>query len=222
MPIKPISFLLADERFFLLTVLRKRGIKTIDLHLTQSTEAAARVLEHSEFPLIVRTPEKKTGVVVKNMTEAKSITGALASLKHHILIENYIKDMISVYVAEPDVIASVKKKTKEKDIVFAQGELKNHKINLEIEQLAQDAARAVDAQIARVDIALDPKPMILNIDLNPDLVEPSQATKVNIQEKIIESIYNNYESHMQKPMIMKFFEDAKSVVKDVLKSKQLI
>ena len=114
MPIKPISFLLADERFFLLTVLRKRGINTIDLHLTRSTEAALRIAEQSEFPLIIRTPEKKIGVIVKNKTEAKSIIDALASLGQPIIIENTIKDIVSVYVAEPDVIASVKKKTKEK------------------------------------------------------------------------------------------------------------
>lgn len=222
MPIKPISFLLADERFFLLTVLRKRGIQTLDLHLTRSPEAAARIIGQSEFPLVIRTPEKKTGVVVNNSTEAKSITDALASLKHPVLIESFVKDLVSIYVAEPDVIASVKKKTKEKDLVFGQGEMKNQKISLEIKQLALDAARAVDTRMARIDLTLQPEPKVVNIDLNPALIEPSKATGVDIPEKIIESIYMDFESHLQKPMIMKFFEDAKSVVKDVLKSKKLM
>lgn len=222
MCIKPISLLLADERFFLLTVLRKRGISTLNLHLTRSSKAAYRIIEEGKYPLVIRAPEKKTGVVVKNRTEAKSIIDALGSLDQPIMIEDVVKDMVSIYVAEPDVIASVKKKTKEKDIVFAPGKLKNQKISLETRQLALDAARAVDAGVARVDISLNENPRVVNVQLDPDLIAPSKATGINIPEKIIASIYENYKAHKQKPTLMKFFEDAKSVVKDVLRTKQLI
>jgi len=222
MPIKPISFLLADERFFLLTVLRKRGVSTLNLHLTRSSKAAYRIIEEGKYPLVIRTPEKKTGVVVKNLTEAKSVIDALGSLDHPIMIEDVVKDMVSVYVAEPDVIASVKKKTKEKDVVFAKGNLKNQKINLETQQLALDAARAVEAGVARVDISLNGSPKVINVVLNPALIAPSKATGINIPEKIIKSVHENYKAYKQKPTLVKFFEDAKSVVKDVLKTKQLI
>lgn len=221
-PIKPISFLLADTRFFLLTVLRKREVPTLNLQLAKSPIAATRLVDSMELPFIIRTPEKKTGVIVNSESEAKNVIGALSSLKKPVMLEELVKDMISVYVAEPDAIVAVRKKTKEKDVIFGEGETKKFKMNYEIENLALEAARAIDAQIARIDISLNPSPKIVNIELNPGLITPSRVTGVNLPEKIINSIYENYKTHTEKPMLMKFFEDAKSVVKDVLKTKQLL
>ena len=222
MAIKPISFLLSAERFFLLTVLRKRGLETINLRLTQAKDSAYRIIEENSFPLIIRTPDKKTGVFVKNKTEAKSIIDTLISLKQPVLIENTVKDIVSAYVAEPEIIASVRKKTKERDLVFGSGEIKSCKLDLETQHLALDAARAIEAQTARIDIALGDKPQIVNVDLNPGLIRPSRATGTDIPRKLIESVKSNLKAHKEKPMLMKFFEDAGSVVKDVLKTKQLI
>ena len=222
MSIKPISFLLADERFFMLTVLRKRGIPTLNLHLTRSTKAADRIIEKSKFPLVIRSLDKKTGVTVKNQAEAKSIIDALTSLKQPILLEELVKDMISVYVAEPDVIAAVKKKTKEMDVIFAKGDYKKYKLGAEEKQLALDATKAIDAQVARIDISLNSIPKVINIELSPNLILPSKVTEINMPKIMIESIYQNYTAHKQKPMLVKFFEDAKSIIKDVLKTKNLL
>jgi len=222
MSIKPISFLLADERFFMLTVLRKRGIPTLNLQLTRSVNAAERIVEESRFPVVIRSLEKKTGVTVNNKTEAKSIINALSSLKQPILIEEVINDMLSVYVTEPGAVAATKKKSQEKDLIFAAGEYRKHKITAEEEQLALETARAIDAQCARIDMCISPKPKVVNIELNPNLIAPSKVTGVNIAQKLIESVHQNYMSHRERPMIMRFFEDAKSVIKDVLKTKNML
>jgi hypothetical protein len=222
MPIKPISYLLIEERFFLLTVLRKRGVETTNLRLARSKKAAERIIGENSYPLIIRVPEKKSGVIVESQTEAKSIVDALASLDKSILIEDVVKELVSVYVASPDVIASVKKKTKDKDLVFGHGEYKEVKTGIEIEHLALEAASAVEAQTARIDISLDSEPKVVNIELTPNLTIPSSATGINIPRKIINSVYENFESHLKKPLLVRFFEDARSVMKDVLKSKQLI
>ncbi len=222
MTVKPISFLLASERFFLLTVLRKRGIPTLNLHLARSSKAAARMISDTKYPKIIRSPEKKTGVVVRNQKEARSVIDALIHLNQPTLIEDVVKDMVSVYVAEPEVLAVVKKKTKETDVVFSRGEMKQAKISLEIEQLALDAAAAVDAHVARVDISLNGSPKVVNISLNPDLLTPSKVTGVNIPKRVMEIVHENYTKHNEKPVLIRFFEDAKSVVRDVLKTKQLL
>lgn len=219
MPIRPLSFLLAEERFFLLTVLRKRGVDTINLRLATSKRAAERILEESDFPLIVRTSEEKTGVIVNNTTEAKSIIDALASLNKPILIEDVIKEIASLYVANPELVATAKKKTKERDVVFAKGSLKAMKASIELEHVALQAASAVETTIARVDVSLEKEPRVVNIDLNPNLILPSQATGVDVPSKIMHAVEENFESHRKKPMLIKFFEDAESVVKDVLKAK---
>jgi glutathione synthase/RimK-type ligase-like ATP-grasp enzyme len=219
MPVPPIAFLLASERFFMLTVLRKRGVETLNLHLASSVAAASRILESVAFPVVIRVPAQKTGVTVKSVTEAKSIIEALGSLKQPVLIEDSVKDMVSAYVARPDVIAAVSKNTKEHDVVFASGSLKSHKLSPDVRQLALDAANAIDTQIVRVDMSLKKDPKVVNIELNPDLIEPARVTGVDIPEKIIGSAYQNYNVHKDKPVLMKFFEDAKSVVKDVLKNK---
>lgn len=222
MAVKPISFLLAAERFFLLTVLRKRGIPTINLNMARTTKAATRILETGSYPKVIRTPEKKTGVVVKNKLEAKSIVDALAHLRQHILVEEVSKSIISAYVAEPDVVAAVRKKSKATDTLFAPGELKSHKLNMEEEQLVIDVARSMDTHLARIDIATNGEPRVVNVELRPDLISPSKATGVNIPGKIIESVHQNFKSFQEKPMLFRFFDDAKSVVRDVLKSRQLM
>lgn len=223
MSIKPISFLLAAERFFLLTVLRKRGVPTLNLHLARSSKAMARVLEEEKFPLVIRTPDKETGVTVEGAAEAKTVIDALGTLKQPVLLEDLVKDLVSVYVAEPEVIAVVKKKAKEKDVIFAKGETKKHKIDLETQRVALDAMRAIDCQVARVDMSLNGgNPRVVNMNLNPPLIEPSKVTGVDIPRKIMESVRQNFEAHAKKPLLMKFFEDAKSVVKDVLNDKNLL
>jgi glutathione synthase/RimK-type ligase-like ATP-grasp enzyme len=221
-PVKPISFLLADERFFLLSVLRKRGINTLDIQLARSPKAAYGILEEREFPIIIRIPGKETGVVANTLSEAKSVIDALGSLKQSILIEEFVKDVVSCYVAEPDVIASVKKKTKEKDVVFSRGDYKNHKPDVETKHLALEASKAIDTQLARVDVSINGDPKVVNISLSPDLMTPSKATGISLPREIIRQIYENYRRHKEKPMLMKFFEDAKSVVKDVFKDKHLM
>lgn len=221
-PIKPISFLVSDERFFLLSVLKKRGVNTLDIELARSSKAAQGILEEENFPIIIRTPGKETGVVTNTLSEAKSVINALGSLKQSILIEEVVKDVVSCYVAEPDLIASVKKKTKEKDVIFSEGGYKKHKPDVETKHLALEAARAIDTQLARVDISVNGEPKVVNMNLSPNLIVPSKATGINLPEEIIKQIYENYKRHREKPMLMKFFEDAKSVVKDVLKDRQLL
>ncbi len=220
MPVPPIAFLLASERFFLLTVLRKRGVDTLHLHLARSVKAAERILDTVDFPIVIRVPTQKTGVTVKKRGEAKSIIEALGSLEHPVLIEERVRDLVSAYVARPGVIAAVKKNTREQDMIFAPGTFKNHKLGVEAKQLALKAADAIDTHIVRVDMSLRDEPKVVNIELNPDLAGPSRITKVNIPREIIGCMHESYSLHAEKPMLMKFFEDAKSVVKDVLRNKQ--
>ena len=218
MPIKPLSFLIASERFFLLTVLRKRGVDTINLRLAKSKKAAERIIESSEYPFTIRVPEKKTGVVVEKRMEARTLIDALASLNQTIMIEEMTKEMVSVFVAGHDILASIKKKSKEKDIVFGLGSFKNTNINIDTEHLAREAASAIDSQVARIDISLDSdEPKVVNIDLNPNLVIPSRLGGINIPEKVMEYIAETFSTHLQRPLLVKFFEDARSVVKDVFK-----
>ncbi len=219
MPVPPIAFLLSSERFFLLTVLRKREIDTLNLHLVRSVLAADRILDSVDFPIVLRVPTQKTGVSVKSRAEAKSVIEALGSLDHPVLLEEPVKDMVSAYVAKPGVIAAVKKVTKDRDIIFGEGKYKSFKLSVEAKQLALETADAIDTHVIRVDMSLRDGPKVVNIELNPDLIAPSRITKVNIPAKIIESVHQNYREHMEKPFLMKFFEDAKSVVKDVLKEK---
>jgi len=222
MAIPPITFLLASERFFLLTILRKRNVNTLGLYLARSARAAYGILKKGEFPRVIRVPGEKTGVTVNSNVEAKSVIDALGSLKQPILIEELVKDMVSLYVAEPEVVVCTEKKTKEKDVVFARGELKGKKVSTEVRELALEAARSIDAKVARIDIGLNKTPKVVNVELNPDLIAPGKVTGVNIPERVINYIYQSYKIHQERPLLMRFFDDAKSVVRDVLKGKHML
>ena len=223
-PIRPISFLIAEERFFLLSMLRKREMPTIDIYLTRSSHAAYGTLQEINFPVIIRTPNKKTGMVVKNISEARSVIDAMASLKEPMLLEDVINEFVSVYVSQPDVIGCVKKVTKEKDMLIYKGQLHKYEIDSDVEKLALDVADTIESHLARVDISLEPKPKVVNVDLNPSLVKASEALGVNLAKKAMENIHNNYKENevKQKPLIVEFIRDAKSVVRDLTSKKSLI
>jgi glutathione synthase/RimK-type ligase-like ATP-grasp enzyme len=220
MPIQPISFLVAAERFFMLTVMRKRGVETLRLEMARSPAAAARVLNNVVFPVVIRLPGKKTGIPVASRTEAKSVTDALGSLDQTILIEEPVKEMVSVYVAHPQAIAAVRKKTKEKDAVFSEGALKKFRMEREICQLALDAAAALSAMTAKIDIALmEDRPVVANVELDPELLAASRVSGVNIPRRIVESVYESCREHADRPLLLKFFDDAQSVVREVMKNR---
>lgn len=223
-PIRPISFLLAADRFFLLSVLRKRKIRTVNVWLARSPRAAKGILSEEEenLPVIMRVPGKETGIIANTLTEAKSVVGALGSLSQPVMMEEVVKDMVSCYVAGDEVIASVKKKTNKKDVLFSEGKLKRHKTDIETRHLAVETASSIDAQLARVDMSLNDHPKVINVSLAPSLKEPSKVTGVNLSRAFVGSLYDNYKRHKEKPMLMRFFEDAKSVVKDVLRDKSMV
>jgi glutathione synthase/RimK-type ligase-like ATP-grasp enzyme len=222
MAISPVALLVAAERFFMLTVLKKRGVPVLNSKLARSPEAATRLLDELEFPTIIRVPGQKTGVVANKAGEAKTIIDALGSLDHPLLLEETVKDMISAFVAQPEVLASVRKSTKEKDIVFGSGEMKKHKMGLETRELALEAARAMNASVMRVDISLNGSPKVVNIELNPELMAASGVSDVNIPRMMMKSIHENYSKHTERPVLVKLFDDAKSVMRDVFKEKQLL
>lgn len=223
MPVNPISFMIAADRFFLLTVLRKQGIDTINLRLTRSIEPAYRLLEEEKFPMIIRSPKKETGVVVKNKLEAKTTIDMLAAIKQPIVLEDTVSKLVSLFVAGEEVVAAVKKKTEAKDVIFAPGKFSKHKSNIETEHIALETAKTLGTFLVRVDISLDKKqPKIVNVVLNPPLIAPSKVTKINLAEKFIQTVYEKYKEHEQRPALMRFFEDAKSVLKDAFKTKHML
>ena len=57
--------------------------------------------------------------------------------------------------------------------------------------------RTINAQTARVDIAMDKKkPRIVNIDLNPNLIKPSEVTGINLPKEVVKSL-QNYHADIQ-------------------------
>jgi glutathione synthase/RimK-type ligase-like ATP-grasp enzyme len=219
MPVPPLAFLLSTERFFLLTTLRKRGIKTINLHMVRSVKAGKRMLHSFDLPLVIRVPSQKTGVTVNNRMEARSILEALGSLKQPALIEDSVKGVVSAYVARPQVVAAVRKVTKDEDPVFGEGSYKSCKLSAEAQDLALRTAEALDADALRVDMTIRGGPRVVNVELNPNLVAPSRATGINIPARVMENIHRNYILHEEKPALLKFFKDAKSAVKDMFMEK---
>jgi len=222
MAIPPVAFLIAAERFFLLTVLKKRGINVLNTKLARSPEAAYRLLDEVEFPVIIRVPGQKTGVVANKASEAKTIIGAISSLDHPVLLEEPVKNVASLYITEPEVLASVRKVSKEVDLIFGQGEMKKFKPDMETQDIALETARAMDSSVMRVDISLNGSPKVVNIELNPELTKPSGVSGVNIPRVIMKTVHENYKNHLEKPVLVKLFEDAKSVMRDVFNDKHLL
>lgn len=214
MPVPPTALLLSTERFFLLTALRKRQVATINLHMVRSVKAGERALDSFQFPVVIRVPTQRTGVTVKTLTEAQSILEALGSLNHPALIEDSVRDVVSAYVSKPDVVASVRKVSRKEDPVFGEGVYKPHRLSYEARELALQTAEAIDTHVLRVDMTLKGGPRVVNIELNPNLASPSKVAGVNIPALTMKNVYANYRRIADKPMLVRFLKDARSVVKD--------
>jgi ribosomal protein S6--L-glutamate ligase len=180
------------NKFSAIQVLQKNGVPTPETRLALTPRAAMRSIRKMKKPVILKLLQGSHGkgvIKVSSTEEASSVIDALWALGEMIYFQEYIETQgkdIRAFVVGDEVVAAMEREARKGDFRanISKGG-KGTKIELDsgLEKLALRAAKVVGAEIAGVDIVLDGKPKVIEVNINPGL-KISRITKVNVADKI--------------------------------------
>jgi len=198
-PIKPAAFTIAHDKLLTQFRLQQQGIPMPVTYLTATPEAAKKILEGMNYPIIMKFPQGTQGkgvMFADSFPSANSMLDALTALKQPFLIQEYVEtggsDIRAIVVGDK-VVAAMKRKaeTGEKRANIHAGG-KGEPINLDIKtkNIAVRAAAAIGADICAVDILESAKgPVVIEANISPGLQGITGATKIDVADKIAKFLY---------------------------------
>ncbi len=180
------------NKFSAIQVLQRHGIPTPKTRAALTPKAAMRSIQKMKKPVVIKLLSGSHGKGVMKISsndEAESVIDALWVLGEIIYFQEYIeaqgKDIRALVVGN-QVVAAMQRTARQGDFrsnLSRGGKGEKIEIDDELKKLALRSARAVDAEVAGVDIVVDGKPKVLEININPGL-KISRITKVNVADKI--------------------------------------
>jgi len=207
-PILPNSFTTANDKILTQIELQKNNIAMPKTYLASSTDAAKRILENLNYPLILKFPSGTQGkgvMVADSYAAASSLLDAMSALKQPVLIQEYIEtggiDTRAIVVGEK-IVASMCREAKKGDVrsnIHAGGTGKSCELDQKTKKIAIDAAKVIGAEICGVDILQGIKgPMVIEINLSPGLQGVTKATKIDVADKIASFLYQKTKEFKEK------------------------
>lgn len=187
---------ICKNKFAVIQFLQDVGIPTPKTRLALNPKSAVKSIKSMKKPVIIKLLLGSHGrgvMKVNSNAEADSIMDTLKTLGQMIYFQEYIetegKD-IRVFVIGGRVVAVMERKGRKDEFrsnITAGGRGKKININSKLKKLALDAAKAVGADIAGVDIILDGKPRVLEVNINPGM-RIARITGVNIPKLIAQYV----------------------------------
>lgn len=170
-------------------------IPTPITHIAASPNAGKEILKKMTYPIIMKIPSGTQGKGVMfsdSFAAASSMLDTLTTLKQPFLIQEYIETAskdLRVFVIGDEVIASMEREgsaEEKRANLHAGGTGKAITVSEEVKRIAVKAAHVMGADICAVDI-LDSQlkgPLVIEVNLSPGLQGITEATGINIAEKI--------------------------------------
>ncbi|MBN2331198.1 MAG: RimK family alpha-L-glutamate ligase [Candidatus Aenigmarchaeota archaeon] len=180
------------NKFSTIQFLQRHGVPTPKTRAALTPSAAMRSIRKMKKPVIIKLLSGSHGKGVMRICsndEAESVIDALWALGEIIYFQEYIETSgkdIRVIVLENEVIAAMERTARNGDFRsnLSRGG-KGEKVELEagLRRLALKATKAVGAVFAGVDIVVDGRPKVLEVNINPGL-KISRITEVNIADRV--------------------------------------
>jgi glutathione synthase/RimK-type ligase-like ATP-grasp enzyme len=209
------SILLVSNRLSMFQNLAKAGIRVPKVCLANTADAAARAFKELKFPVLVRVPSDKEKIMIaENSREAKTMMDTLETLKQPIFLEEYYMDvnLFQVLVVGGEIISTVKLKSG--DIGYEKGKIVSERAPIGVRKLATRAAALLETKIARVDILDAKEPIVVGVNITPDIARWSKHKK-DLGDKIMARVKRV--SEIEKGgFVAKFLEDLRLAVKDTV------
>jgi ribosomal protein S6--L-glutamate ligase len=198
-PIKPSGFSTASDKILTQLELQKNKIAMPKTYLASTADAAKRILEKVNYPIIMKFPSGTQGkgvMVAESFASASSMMDALSALKQPFLIQEYIEtggvDTRAIVVGDK-VVAAMHRESKKGEVranIHAGGTGKICVLDESAKKLAVDAAKIVGAEVCAVDILEGLKgPLVIEINLSPGLQGITKTTKIDVADKIASYLY---------------------------------
>ncbi|MBD3256381.1 MAG: RimK family alpha-L-glutamate ligase [Candidatus Lokiarchaeota archaeon] len=189
----------------------KNDIPTPDTCVAFKKDSAIEAIEMElNYPTVLKPIIGSWGRLIAKLDNYNSATSNLECrenlgdvIQKIFYLQKFIKSKdknsptdIRVLVIGDQCVATMGRFKPEKEFrsnVAIGGEAKPIEIEQPIRDLCRKAIRAVKGEIVGVDIMIeDDKPYVIEVNGTPQFRGVSTATKINVAEKIVEHIYNNY------------------------------
>jgi ribosomal protein S6--L-glutamate ligase len=203
MPIKPSAFTVGHDKLLTQLDIRQHNIPMPTTYLAATAEAARKILKKVNYPIVMKFPHGSHGkgvMFADSYPSAASMLDALEALRQPFIIQEYVEtegsDIRAIVVGDR-VAASMERVAdlgEKRANIHAGGIGKPCELDTHTKKLAIKAAEAIEAEICAVDILESAKgPQVIEINLSPGLQGITEATKINVAEKIAKFLYSKAE-----------------------------
>jgi ribosomal protein S6--L-glutamate ligase len=199
MPIVPNAFTTINDKLLTQLELQKGKIPMPITYLSSTADAAKKILEQVNYPIIMKFPQGTHGkgvMFAESFPAASSMLDALAALNQPFLIQEYVEtggvDIRALVVGDQVVAAMTRraKKGEKRANIHAGGVGESLILSPKAKKIALDTAKILGAEICAVDMLEGHKgPVVIEANSSPGLQGITKATGINVAEKIAQFLY---------------------------------
>ncbi|UCH12713.1 MAG: RimK family alpha-L-glutamate ligase [Candidatus Omnitrophota bacterium] len=228
MPIKPAAFTVGHDKLLTQLDIQQHNIPMPTTYIAATADAAKKILKKVNYPIVMKFPHGSHGkgvMFADSYASASSMLDALAALRQPFVIQEYVESGgidIRAIVVGSKVVASMKRKAEfgeKRANIHIGGVGEPCELDAHTKKLAINAAEAIEADICAVDILESAKgPTVIEINLSPGLQGITQATKVNVADKIAKFLHAKAKEFSESGKK----ETTKDILKEIEPSKEII
>lgn len=204
MPVQPKAFTLGHDKLLTHLKLQQGKIPMPKTYLSSTPAAAKELLEKINYPVIMKFPQGTQGkgvMFADSYPAANSMLDALTALKQPFLIQEYVETSgadIRTIVVGDKVAAAMRRKAEsgeKRANIHAGGTGEPVELDNYTKKIAVKAAQVIEAEICAVDILESAKgPLVIELNLSPGLQGITEATKMDVADKIAKFLHNKAQS----------------------------
>ena len=208
MPIKAGAYTLGHDKLLTHLALQERKIPMPKTYITATPEAAKKILEKINYPIIMKFPSGTGGkgvMFAESFAAASSILDALVTLRQPFIIQEYVEtggiDIRAIVVGDR-VVASMKRKAdigEKRANIHAGGVGEAVMLDAHTKNIAIETAKAINAEVCAVDILESPKgPLVVEANLSPGLQGITKATGIDVADHIAKYLFERTKESKEK------------------------
>jgi ribosomal protein S6--L-glutamate ligase len=192
MPLIPSSFTIGHDKLLTHLKLSDAKIPMPTTYLASSTDAAKKLLQKVNYPIIMKFPQGTHGkgvMFADSYESASSMLDALAVLNQPFLVQEYVEtggvDTRAIVVGNK-VVAAMRRKAvqgEKRANIHAGGKGEAAELDAHAKKIAVQTTQALGIDIGAVDLLEGPRgPLVIEVNLSPGLQGITKATKVDVAD----------------------------------------
>lgn len=221
MPLIPSAFTIGHDKLLTHLKLSDAKIPMPTTYLASSTDAAKKLLQKINYPIIMKFPQGTHGkgvMFADSYESASSMLDALAVLNQPFLVQEFVEtggvDTRAIVVGNK-VVAAMRRKAvqgEKRANIHAGGKGEGIVLDSHAKKIAVQAAQALGLDICAVDLLEGARgPLVIEVNLSPGLQGITKATKVDVADHIAKFLAKQTKEHQKEGKIT----EAETVMKEL-------